>query len=488
MGWNMPESRGRFLMIRESLLRKGWILIALVVVSGCATYHPMPITPETAHAGLRAPDMKEVRLRASGFKHPLLKPVPFDDRDGLSPEEAAILAVIANPTLRAVRDRRGIASAQLLQAGILPNPQLSYDLGIPVGGDTQGRVNSFGLGLGWDITSLISRGARLDAAKAHAAAVDLDIAWQEWQVAEAARLHAYRLVIAGQRLAAAKQAEAFFQRLQKDVKQAVALGVKTQFDLSAAETSLQEASSRVLNAQSTVAQERLAFNRALGLPSRRMVPLEKDIAWQLEQCPPAETLFENAETKRLDLLALKLGYESQEARVRAAVRSQFPKINLGLTGGRDTDGIQTVGVGVSIDLPFFDRNQGRIAKERASRQQLFDEYTARLFETRADIDRLVAAIEATRRQLAAIDKALSTGKALVENLSRAADASQVDIFSYYKAMSAFYDKQVQRIELEQRMIDLGIALEIASGRYGLVSKAGHTTQKPGQPSNMEMPK
>ncbi|NDY41560.1 TolC family protein [Dissulfurirhabdus thermomarina] len=488
MGWNMSESRGRFLMIGESLLLKGWILVALVVVSGCATYRPMPITPETAHAGLISPDMQEVRLRANGFKHPLLKPVPFDDRDGLSPEEAAILAVIANPTLRAVRDRRGIASAQLLQAGILPNPQLSYDLGIPVGGDTQGRVNSFGLGLGWDITSLISRSARLDAAKAHAAAVDLGIAWQEWQVAEAARLHAYRLVIAGQRLVAAKQAEDFFQRLLKDVKQSVALGVKTQLDLSAVETSLQEASSRVLNAQSTVEQERLAFNRALGLPSQRMVPLEKDIAWQLEQCPPAKTLFEDAETKRLDLLALKLGYESQEARVRAAVRSQFPKINLGLTGGRDTDGIQTIGVGVSIDLPFFDRNQGRIAKERASRQQLFDEYTARLFETRADIDRLVAAIKATRQQLAAIDKSLSTGKALFENLSRAADAGQVDIFSYYKAVSAFYDKQVQRIELEQRMIELGIALEIASGRYGLVSKAGHTIQKPGQTTRMEMPK
>ncbi|NOZ70503.1 MAG: TolC family protein [Chloroflexi bacterium] len=417
-----------------------------------------------------------------------MKPVPFDDRDGLSPEEAAILAVIVNPALRAVRDRRGIASAQLLQAGILPNPQLSYDLGIPVGGNTQGRVNSFGLGLGWDITSLISRGARLDAAKAHAAAVDLNVAWQEWQVAEAARLHAYRLVIAGKRLAAAKQAGAFFQRLRKDVKQGVALGIKTRLDLSAAETSLQEARSQVLNAQSTMEQERLAFNRALGLPSQRVVPLEKDIAWQLEQCPPAKALFENAETKRLDLLALKLGYESQEARVRTAVRSQFPKINLGLTGGRDTDGIKTVGMGVSIDLPFFDRNQGRIAKERASRQQLFDEYTARLFETRADIDRLVAAIEATRRQFAAIDESLSTGKALAENLSRAADAGQVDVFSYYKAMGAFYDKKIQRIELEQKMIDLGIALEIASGRYGLVGKIGHTTQQLGQTTGMEMPK
>jgi len=35
-------------------------------------------------------------------------------------------------------------------------------------------------------------------------------------------------------------------------------------------------------------------------------------------------------------------------------------------------------------------------------------------------------------------------------------------------MGAFYDRQTQRIELEQKMIDLGMALEIASGHYGLV--------------------
>ena len=226
------------------LLRKGWALIALVAVSGCATYRPMPITSEIVHAGLRPPDMDEVRVRAGRFRHPLLKPVLFDDRDGLSPDEAAILAVIANPALRAIRDRRGIALAQLLQAGILPNPRLSYDFGIPVGGNRQSGVNTFGLGLGWDITSLISRSARLDAVKAHASSIDLDVAWQEWQVAEGARLHAYRLIISEKRLATAKQAEVSFQRLCEEVKRGVALGVKTRLDLSAAETSLQRSEER----------------------------------------------------------------------------------------------------------------------------------------------------------------------------------------------------------------------------------------------------
>ena len=91
--------------------------------------------------------MDTVRVQAKEIKHPLLKPIDFDIRNGLSPDEAAVLAVIANTKLRAVRDQRQLAAAQLLQAGILPNPQFSYSLAPPTGGATQGTVNAFNFGL-----------------------------------------------------------------------------------------------------------------------------------------------------------------------------------------------------------------------------------------------------------------------------------------------------------------------------------------------------
>jgi len=78
MHWSISKTEGRFLKAMRSLLRKGWTFIALVAISGCATYRPMSITPETVHAGLRSPDMNEVRLQAGRFKHPLLIPVSFD--------------------------------------------------------------------------------------------------------------------------------------------------------------------------------------------------------------------------------------------------------------------------------------------------------------------------------------------------------------------------------------------------------------------------
>lgn len=44
-----------------------------------------------------------------------------------------MMAVANNPKLRAARDERGIASSQLMAAGILPNTQLSGSLDHPFG-------------------------------------------------------------------------------------------------------------------------------------------------------------------------------------------------------------------------------------------------------------------------------------------------------------------------------------------------------------------
>src|SRR5215471_2211022 len=146
----------------------------LFLMQGCTAYKSLPLDKTAIERRLAPPDIEVIRIQAKELRHPILKPIVFDMSDGISADEAAILAVIANPKLRAVRDQRHLADAQLLQAGILPNPQLAYGLDFPTGGVTQGTVNAFNFSFSWDITSLISRSAKINAAKADAASVDLD--------------------------------------------------------------------------------------------------------------------------------------------------------------------------------------------------------------------------------------------------------------------------------------------------------------------------
>ncbi len=123
------------------------------------------------------------------------------------------------------------------------------------------------------------------------------------------------------------------------------------------------------------------MNRLLGQPAARELPLQAAPAAAWNPLPTLAEATADLEHRRPDLLALRAGYESQEARVRAAVQAQFPRIEIGLTGARDTDGVRTAGFGVVLGLPVFDRQQGEIARQRATRRQLGEEYAARLFDS-----------------------------------------------------------------------------------------------------------
>ncbi len=170
------------------------VLTLLLPLVGCVQYQPLPLDSATVERALIPPGIGTLEVQAETLQHPILGPVQLNLQNGLSPDEAAVLAVLLHPSLRAERDKRALADAQLLQAGLLPNPELASSFETPVAGETTGTVNGFGVELNWDIQPLLSRSARVQAAQANRASVMLDIAWQEWQVAQTAKRAVYQLV------------------------------------------------------------------------------------------------------------------------------------------------------------------------------------------------------------------------------------------------------------------------------------------------------
>ena len=441
------------------------LLILILTLSGCATYHPMPLDKAAVDKALAPPSLDSVPIKAKMIHHPLLRPVNFDLRDGLSPDEAAILAVIANPKLRALRDRKGLAQAQLIQAGILPNPTFSYSLDIPMAGATEGTVKGYGLGLSYDVVSLLTHSAKVAAAQNQVAAVDLDVAWQEWQVAQGARLHLFRLAILNRQLAVARQEEKDLQKNVATLKRALEQGYVTIINLSAAQATLQKVHTQLLTIVQQQKQERLALNEALGLPPEQQIPLAASLNPPSRPLPAFKELFQGIQKRRLDLLALKMGYQSQEERLREAIIAQIPKITIGFSHASDTTHVITTGFGVSIDLPIFDRNQGKIAIARATRQQLFDEYISRLFTARADVARLLTNMASIRQQIKSEEESIATQKNLVQVYHHALLEGNADALTYYNARDQLISQTLALLTLRRNLADQTIALEIAAGTY-----------------------
>jgi cobalt-zinc-cadmium efflux system outer membrane protein len=395
--------------------RKSYILPWLLLgIAGCGTYRPAPLDDTFIRAELIPPGADSVRTLGLALQHPLLEPLAYDPTDGLSPDEAAVFAVVANPDLRAVRKQRGVSRAALIAAGILPNPQLSASADLPVG-DQTGALTATGLGLSLDLNPFFTRGAETGSARAALAQVDLDIAWQEWQVAQQARLQVYRGAFLDRQLALAHEEEDALARNREAVNRAAQGHLVTEIEQAAAEDAYYTARGARLDLERQRTASRLELNRLLGLPPAAVLPLqmgeipfaplegrggESDsadcaaasagAAWEARWLD-ADSLLSRLEDRRLDLLALRHGYESREEALRAAVLRRFPRINIGVNRLRDNAAVLSLGPAVTIDLPFLDRNQGEIATARATREQLRQEYVARLFAARAEVADLLDA-------------------------------------------------------------------------------------------------
>ena len=242
-------------------------------------------------------------------------------------------------------------------------------------------------------------------------------------------------------------------------------GAKTTLDVAAAEAADQDAYITVAGASRDVEHQKLLLNRALGLPAETDVEFEAiDLPARLN-LPDKRELLEKLEARRLDLLALRRGYDSQEETLRAQVLAQFPKIGLGFNKDRDAENINTLGFGVTVDIPVFDRNQGAIATETATRQRLFDEYVNRVFHASSDVVAAFSEISQIETELSAETNAVESLKKLVETYRIARESGYVDALSYYSAIGNLEQKQINVLKLQRDLIDNRIALEIAAGCY-----------------------
>jgi outer membrane protein TolC len=458
-----------------NLIRMVAPTLAVALLAGCATYRPAPLDEQTVREGLQPP----VRIATTELEHPLLPPLAVDVADGLSPDEAAVLAVLGNAELRASRTRHGVAGAELIAAGILPNPQLTVTADYPLHDDT-GATTATGLGLSLELNALLTRGQDRSAAQAQLESVDLDLAWQEWQVAQEARLQTCRRAFLVRQLALARDEEEALRTNLRKLDEAADAHLVTETVRSATIDAYRTARSTRLQIEARCDDARHEFNRVLGeAPDRvievqaRGVPLlaaadsalAAGLAARIDSLHsvPGDSLLAVFEGRRLDLAAFRLGYESQEHGLHAAVLRQFPRVGIGINRLVDTSDVHTLGPALTLDLPIFDRNQGEVRIARATREQLRAEYVARVFAARADVADLLQQMSHVRDQLVNAEQALPELSRLVDVYAGALRVGQVDAMLYFDARTRRFATQLEALALRADLAELSVGLETVTG-------------------------
>jgi outer membrane protein, heavy metal efflux system len=437
------------------------MLGAGLTLTSCASYAPLPLGE-----GRGVPAVAQLAAPTAGMPLPMPATHPFDPADGLDVTETAMLAVANSPALKLKHDELGVARAQAFAAGLLPDPQLTFgeDFLRHSGG---GLTDAFNAGLGIDIGALLTRSSRLAVARSQAGQVNLDLLWAEWQtVAQARLLFDQVLNLRAQQTRLASEQAALAQ-VSVYVRAALDAGNLTYDGASAGLNAVAEV--RKQQADNTIALHRAESDLHVLLGLDASAPL--DLVGAPYRVMPTAAQLQQALAelphRRPDLLALQAAYASQEAKLHGAVLAQFPALSIGFNTARDTSAVYTNGFSIGITLPLFDRNRGNIAIEQATRQQLKDNYEARVLGSRSDMQRLaadLATLEQQRRMSDAHTKQLDAARRAAE---QAWQQGLLDWPTWLAIRSRSLTADLERLAVQQEQAKQSIALEALLGNTDL---------------------
>jgi len=435
-----------------------WALV-FALLTGCATYRPLLLDNGRAQRKLA-----DITVSAASMPVPDLRAYRFDPSDGLDVTEVAMLAVANNPDLRSQRDDESIARAQAFAAGLLPDPQVSYEHDRPDPHQAE-NTPAFNLGLTWNLGDLLTRSARVASARAGTRQVHLDLLWSEWQTVAKARTLFDKVYTGRARVARLQAEHAALAPIRQYVERALKAGDLTYDSASAGLNAASDVDNKRVDAQGQLDQAEHDLHGLLGLDDSVALHLVGAPYTVEPDAAQSAQALRDMPKRRPDLLALQAGYESQEQKLREAILAQFPAITVGLTRARDTSNIHTSGFSVGLSLPLFDGNRGQIAIERATRQKLQDEYEARLQADRNDVALLLKQVQGFDAQLPAL-------RAHAAQLAGARDAAQrafthglLDWPTYLAIRASSLSADTDLLAAQQNADEQAIALDALVGAW-----------------------
>ena len=428
-------------------------LLAALAACASAGDRPLPTAPSTAAA------VADLKVDAASLRLQPLKAIVIDARDGLDPDEIAVLAVLNSPDLRAKRAAAKISEAQVFDAGLLPDPQITAGADFP---STPGAAVAYSLAVALDIQALITRSSALAAAKASARQADLDLLWAEWGTAQQARQLAWTaLTDEGRAIVLKRVADQARDRAERSAAAAARGDISGPTVGSDLAVQL-DAQALLTTAEHDAAKARLDLNALLGLEPGVRAPLAAGPAPATYDPDAIATAARQVADRRPDLLALKAGYQSQNAKLRQAILSQFPLMNVTGNHARDNSDISSNGVAASFALPIFNGNRGQIAIEKATREQLHEEYQARLDQTQAEVAAAQAELASAQRAVRELETSVPRLEAIAGQASAAYARGDIDSAAWLglvqNALSRRADLEDKRLAALQAEAALETAL------------------------------
>lgn len=444
-------------------------------IAGCQRYTPRPLDLAAHDVAVhqRDPASSDVRDYARQLSASMpATPAAYEPADGLSLEEAEVVALIFNPHLRTARAKARVPVVGAAQAGRWEDPVFQLDAERIIESVERPWV------LGGMVNLTIPLSGRLAAERDKLLAeadverlrvlveeqrhlAELRAAWLEWSVT-AEQVALTRALLA--------ELDGFVESAEK----LRAAGELDPLDarLFRIERLTRAGRLQVLEAQARAAE--IDLRARLGLSPDAGVKLVPSLAMTLRR---AATTREAASLvqRHPRTLAAKAEYEVAERALGLEVRRQYPDLTVG--GGLATDeGVERLLGGIGVPLPLWNRNRRGIAEAAASREAARAAAEGEYELLIADVARASAALDAAAARQRFVEMELAP--LVDEQLAAARRLGRLGNYNtlvLLQALTAAYDAKFEVLQAR-----LQSALATARLRALIETDAGGT-ERDGRP-------
>jgi outer membrane protein, heavy metal efflux system len=472
--------------VEPRLARPAATTVAALALAGCASTFAGPDLERVRQltSAPAFPDVagREVEATADAEARRLLaRPLDADT--------AVKVALLNNRTLRASLRQVGIARGQLVQAGLLPNPQVALEK--PVEPEIR-----YQLGVELDLTHALlapmrarAAAAALEAERYRAAGAVIDLGLE-------VRAGFYQAQAAEQRLALAQQSLEALAAAREAAQAMAQAGNTPRLGLASHEAAYERARVLVATIELEVATSREQLHRLLGLHGadtsfRLAGPLpplpEQPPAVQRAETTAIERSLALAETRsRLEALARRSGVSRAEGWI-PDVSVSASAAELSAEAGHNQG--RRYGGGVLVGVPLFDRNQGATAALAAEFDALLERYHAAAVNVRSlarESEARLTSVSARARHYQAVIRPAQ--QRLTRETLLQFNAMQVGIFQLLLARREELDVELAYVDTLREYwttrAQMQAVLQGGAGAAGAAAgsrSAGLTTSNPGAP-------
>ena len=420
---------------RMTAVSKFVVVIGLsILVTGCATYRPAPISPAENATALNARTLDNPRLRKF-----IALDLKLDGKPDPSPSwdltKLTLAALYYHPDLDIAHAKLAAAEAGIITAGQRPNPSLNltaaFGTSVVAGAITPGAIPAtIGPVIDFVIETFGKREDRTAHAEHLADSARWDLATAGWKVRGRVRSALLTLWAAQQRMKVARQRLDLQDQLVALLERRLAVGEASSLDVARERINRAQVILTLGDLKGSAAAGRARLAAAIGIPLHALDGADFSLGAFDRPQPPAGDLAagalrRRALTERTDVRASLADYEGAQSMVQLAVANQYP--NVTLRPGYNYDfGVNKYILDPIVELPIFNQNQGPIAQAIANRQQAAADFTALQAQIIGAIDEAATSYRVAKQRLTTADALFDADQRRERQVAHSFRAGQVD--------------------------------------------------------------